>query len=287
MSSGSVEARSIDKGRPRSSTRPEQACLQHGQRPPRYLTRSRRFIDHFVFANLRAEIYNNDRFTKSHVYTLLLRAKTNPHVFNCIDKTLHREKRRVVSKAITDQAIRAFEPTMASQIDIFLQQLLASIPHREPVNMTQRCKRLGFDIVGLLGFGYELSVQTQSQYHFMLKGLVAGNYKSNAFMQFPLLKQLGLDAVLHGLGSSSRNRFLGVLDQMASTRLAQGRNARKDLVSFVAEGSEGSSLDDIQLRELLYSEGLCKPLFLAAPRNISCAFSFRSVSGFVQFRVVK
>ncbi|KAG8158471.1 hypothetical protein KVR01_011593 [Diaporthe batatas] len=210
----------------------------------------------FNTANALQEIYNNDRVTKSHVYTVLLRAKTNPHVFNCIDKTLHREKRKVVSKAITDQAIRDFEPTMSSQIDIFLQQLLSSIPHHEPVNMSQRCKRLGFDIVGLLAYGYELNVQTQDQYQFMLKGLVAGNYKSNAFMQFPLLKQLGLDALLHGLSNSSRNRFLGVINEMASTRLALGRNARKDLVYFVAEGSEGSSLDDSQLRELLYSEGL-------------------------------
>lgn len=163
---------------------------------------------------------------------------------------------------------------MASQIDIFLQQLLSSIPQREPVNMSQRCKRLGFDIVGLLAFGYQLNVQTQSRYQFILKGLVAGNYKSNAFMQFPLLKELGLDTVLHGLSRSSRNRFLAVLDQMVSTRLSQGRDARKDLVYFIAEGSEGSSLDDAQLRELLYSEGLCKSLPTSAQRELCSPCSF-------------
>lgn len=124
--------------------------------------------------------------------------------------------------------------------------------------MSQRCKWLGFDIVGLLAFGFQLHVQTETQYQFILNGLVAGNYKSNSFMQFPLLKQMGLDTLLHGLSNSSRNRFLAVLDHMASTRLSQGRDARTDLVSFVAEGVEGNALDDAQLRELLYSEGLCK-----------------------------
>lgn len=217
-----------------------------------------------------ADIYHNDRVTKSYVYTLLLRAKSNPHVFNCIDKTLHRAKRKVVSKAITDRAIRMFEPTMAAQIDIFIQNLLSSVSGPEPVNMSQRCKWLGFDIVGLLAFGFQLHVQTESQYRFILKGLVAGNYKSNAFMQFPLLKQMGLDTVLHGLSNSSRNKFLSVLDHMASTRLSQGRDARTDLVSFVAEGAEGNALDDAQLRELLYSEGLCKQLIEAGFTKASC-----------------
>lgn len=66
-------------------------------------------------------------------------------------------------------------------------------------------------------------------------------------MQFPLLKQIGLDTLLHRLSNSSRNRFLAVLDHMASTRLSQGRDARTDLVSFVAEGVEGNALDDAQL----------------------------------------
>jgi hypothetical protein len=116
---------------------------------------------------------------------------------------------------------------MSAHIDIFLQQLLSSIRESEPVNASQRCKRLGFDIVGLLAFGYGLNVQTQSWCQFMLKGLVAGNYKSNAFMQFPLLKQLGINAVLCGLSNSSQNRFLAVLTEMASTRISQGKRHDK------------------------------------------------------------
>lgn len=246
--------------RPRRTTGSRQTCLQLQHRSPRCVPWQLEDLLALclIQTDLQTEIYHNDRVTKSYVYTLLLRAKSNPHVFNCIDKTLHRAKRKVVSKAITDRAIRMFEPTMTAQIDIFIQNLLSSVSGAEPVNMSQRCKWLGFDIVGLLAFGFQLHVQTETQYRFILNGLVAGNYKSNSFMQFPLLKQMGLDTLLHGLSNSSRNRFLAVLDHMASTRLSQGRDARTDLVSFVAEGVEGNALDDAQLRELLYSEGLCK-----------------------------
>lgn len=165
---------------------------------------------------------------------------------------------------------------MAAQIDVFIQNLLSSIKSSgaEPVNMSERCKWLGFDIVGLLAFGFQLHVQTEAQYRFILKGLVAGNFQSNTFMQFPLLKQTGLNTVLRGLGNSSRNKFLSTLDHMASTRLSQGRDARTDLVSFVAEGAEGKALDDAQLRELLYSEGLCKQLIQAGFTRASLPLRF-------------
>lgn len=68
-------------------------------------------------------------------------------------------------------------------------------------------------------------MQTETQYQFILNGLVVGKYKSNSIMQFPLLKQIGLDTLLHGLSNSSWNRFLAVLDHMDSTRLSQGRDA--------------------------------------------------------------
>lgn len=156
--------------------------------------------------------------------------------------------------------MRMFEPTMAAQIDIFIQNLLSSVPGAEPVDMSQRCKWLGYDIVGLLGFGFPLHVQTEPRHRFILRGLVAGNYKANAFMQFPRLQQTGVETLLHGLSNSSRTRFLSVMDHMVSTRLSQVRDARTDLISFVAEGAEGNALDDAQLRELLYMEGICKEL---------------------------
>lgn len=163
-----------------------------------------------------------------------------------------------------------FKPKMAAHIDIFIQNLLSSVSGVEPVNMSQRYKWLGFDIFGLLTFGVQLHVQMESQYRFILKGLVAGNYKSNVFMQFPLLKQMGLDTVLQRLSNSSWNGFLSVLDYMVSTRLSQGRDARTDLVSFVAEGAEGNVLNGAQLRELLYSEGLCKQVIEANFVKSSC-----------------
>lgn len=52
------------------------------------------------------DIYNNERVGKSFVYTLLTRAKTYPNIFNCLDKDVHRAKRKVIGQAVTERAMR-------------------------------------------------------------------------------------------------------------------------------------------------------------------------------------
>lgn len=188
------------------------------------------------------------------MYTLLTRAKTSPNVFNCLDKRLHRIKRKVIGQAVTERAMRLFETTLQQQVDIFIEQL--SLSRGESVDITPRCRWVGLDTIGLLAFGFEFNVQQDPEYRFVLDGMFAGNYKSNCFFQFPRLHDLGLEKLLASISGRSRAKFWAVLDRMTTSRLSQGKSARADLVSFVAEGSQGSVMDDAQLRELLLSESL-------------------------------
>ncbi|KAK7963367.1 hypothetical protein PG996_008942 [Apiospora saccharicola] len=179
-------------------------------------------------------IYNNDRITKSHVYGLTV-ASGKPSLFNVIDKRHHREKRRLIGHAISDKSLRAFEPTLIDQIDMFLQQLLVASRQSKAVEMSERSKHLGMDIVGFLSFGYPLQMLTTSDNHFIMRGLKIGAFQANAFMQWPLLKKLGVQHLMIYLGKKQRVQYLRALQNMISTRLAQGRHAKQDLFSFAAD----------------------------------------------------
>ncbi|KAK7968020.1 cytochrome P450 [Apiospora aurea] len=89
-----------------------------------------------VFKSIEAlrDIYNNDRVTKSHVYRLTV-ASGKPSLFNIIDRRHHREKRKLIGHAISDKSLRAFEPTLVEQIDIFLRQLLVASRQPRPVEL--------------------------------------------------------------------------------------------------------------------------------------------------------
>ncbi|KAK7750393.1 hypothetical protein SLS62_007692 [Diatrype stigma] len=214
-----------------------------------------------VFNTVEAlqDIYNNERVTKSHVYELTIRGG-KPNIFNVIDKQKHRVKRKCIGQAINDKAMRAFEPTMMEQVDIFIGQLLTSCQQQGTststvVNMTDRCKRLGMNIVGLLAFGFDLKMQTDPTYLFVIRGLSLGGYQNNCFMQFPSLKKLRLHALLVVAGYSQRIKYLRMLQTMVSTRLAEEKHAKNDLYSFVIDHIDDTTDDSMKISEL-WSEAL-------------------------------
>ncbi|KAK2609588.1 hypothetical protein N8I77_003084 [Diaporthe amygdali] len=235
----------------------------HGTYGPVYRQGPNRLV--FNTATALRDIYNNERVGKSFVYTLLVGAKTSPNVFNCLNKSLHRTKRKVIGQAVTERATRLFEPTLQQQVDIFIEQLRSS---KEPMDITPRLRWVGLDTIGLLAFGFEFNVQRDPKHRFVLDGIFAGNFKSNCLFQFPLLYDLGLENLLASISGRSRKRFFALLEQMTSSRLGQGKHARNDLASFVAEGAQGAAMNDAKLRELLFSEGI---FFLAAGGDTTAA----------------
>lgn len=75
-------------------------------------------------------------------------------------------ERKIVGATVSKRAMRTLESTLSSPVDIFLRQLLAS--PSDPVNITDRTKRLGVDIVGHLSFSYDLRLQTDEANRFLV-----------------------------------------------------------------------------------------------------------------------
>ncbi|KAI1772800.1 cytochrome P450 [Hypoxylon cercidicola] len=210
-----------------------------------------------VFSSAEAlrDIYNNERVTKSHVYKLTV-AAGKPSTFNTIDKRRHRVKRKLVGQAVSDKAIRDFEPTMMKQIDVFVRGLQVASRNSSPVDMTERPKQLGMDIVGLVAFGYPLYMQTEPTNRFMLRGLKIGTWQNNSFMQFPLLKQLGVHHLLPLLGYAQRMKCLRLLRHMIGTRISQEKHAQADLYSSVVDFLDNGNVTDGVKTDELWSEAL-------------------------------
>jgi hypothetical protein len=96
----------------------------------------------------------------------------NKHTFNVhssIDKTAHARKRRVLSHAFSDSAIKAMEKYVIDKVETFCRVLpqapfdLLNARHNSygsdvdgwsvPKNMAEMCDWLAFDIMGELAFG--------------------------------------------------------------------------------------------------------------------------------------
>lgn len=158
------------------------------------------------------------------------------NVFSAIEKDVHRPRRQMAGAALTDRAMRKFEPTMTKEIDVFLRQILRSSRSADPVvDATHRCRRLGMDIVGELAFGFPLRTQTEPTNRFLQEGISAANAHNNVLMQFPRLNSHVLAYPLHVLTTGPRNEAFGFVEKMITTRLSEGKDARDDYFSQIVD----------------------------------------------------
>ncbi|ORY58509.1 cytochrome P450 [Pseudomassariella vexata] len=190
-----------------------------------------------VFNSAKAlhDIYDNDRVVKSRVYLVTLGFTGTINVFSAIERRVHRVKRKLIGGAVTERSMRDFEPTMASQVHTFLERILASTQASQPVNISARCKRLGSDIVGLLAFGFPFNTQTEETYRPLQHGIAASNAHNNVMMQFPRLASLWIAYPLHLLNYAPRKAAFAMIETFITTRMAEGKDARHDLYSQVAD----------------------------------------------------
>ncbi len=164
----------------------------------------------------------------------------------------------MISKALSEQKMRQFEPVMIQNVNEFLKQLLESSKTGENVDMSDRCKRLGLDIIGQFGFGYRLNTQTEETHRFVLPGLAGASYKNNVYMQAPMVKSFGLEFFFPKL-YALRMKYFYLLKKMVKERLAEGKVAREDLFSYLMDEKDPDTGAKITLAELVSEATLFFP----------------------------
>lgn len=166
---------------------------------------------------------------------------TSYTVFTATDRHLHRARQQLIGQALTDRSMRAFEPTMIEQVDIYLGRLLAYAKSSTPVSMTETSRQLGLNIAGLLGFGYDLGIQTEETNQFMLTMLEAGTLWSSVFLQWPGARRFRLGLVLLRVFREFRGRYLSLIEEMIRQRTAMAKDAKHDLYSLVVDALDDKS----------------------------------------------
>ncbi|KAJ4288365.1 hypothetical protein N0V90_011599 [Kalmusia sp. IMI 367209] len=195
------------------------------------------------------DIYQSERTNKVSSY-LVTQIKSDTYsIFNCINKDLHRIKRRMISKALSDQKMRRFEPVLLTHVNTFLVLLLRASRAGEPANMSERCKRLGLEVIGKFGFGYDLNLQTEDTNAFVVKGLEGGSYRNNVYIQAPGVRWMGVEFLFPAL-FKLRMKYFFLLKRLIKERLAEGKDAKEDLFSYVVDAKDPETGTKIRMSEL-------------------------------------
>ncbi|KAK5988316.1 Cytochrome P450 monooxygenase apf7 [Cladobotryum mycophilum] len=206
----------------------------------------------FNSATALQDIYLNHSVSKAGNYNAGNVTYPNSNVFNVVRRSLHRMKRQRVGPIASERSMRTFEPQMAQQIDIFLQQLLTSCQNTlaAPINMAERCRWMALDIVARLSFGYDLNMQTDLMHRYLVRTMINGSWYINVSMQFPFTRRLKFGILLRVVAVARGVSFLKTLTKMLKARLAQDKHAKHDLYSFMIDapiGPEGKKVTEKEI----------------------------------------
>jgi cytochrome P450 len=107
------------------------------------------------------------------------------------DKRVHARKRRIISHAMSEAAIRSYEPTILDKIRLFCKQV--SDPQTfggEYKNMSRWFSFLTYDIMGQLTFSQSYDMLTRDEHHF-IQPLIDSYQHSQVIVSSHLLEPVG------------------------------------------------------------------------------------------------
>ncbi|KAI1137182.1 cytochrome P450 [Hypoxylon sp. FL0543] len=203
-----------------------------------------------VFSSVQAlrDIYQNDRITKSRSYLISQGAPGIYGLFNAVDQTIHQKKRRLAGQPLSDRSIRAFEPVMIDQINIFIQQLLQSCQNEGrgaiPINMTRQSKYLTIDVMGYLAFGHPLKLQTEATNRALAHN--TAQYYFNIGAQLPFLGSFRVQTLRSLIRGK---RYLQSLEKVIIQSLSRGSHVKHDLL-FMSDSMKVPENDQEWLDEI-------------------------------------
>lgn len=169
------------------------------------------------------------------------------NIFTAVDKNIHRFKRKVLNQGFSDQAIKRFEPTLLHHIDLFVRKLMTPSYNDSshdgdgwspPVNMTDCCRNLQYDVMGEFGFGQSFQLQTKPDNHFLIDAVTATSHKAGVYVQYPKLQYLQLDKLLYRKGLWMREKYLQLMARLVKERLSAEKDSQNDLFSFLVDAKD-------------------------------------------------
>jgi cytochrome P450 len=157
----------------------------------------------------------------------------------------------MIGQGVNEKAMRDFEPVMATHVNRFVKELAKSTETSgTAVNMTDRCRWLGLDVIGELGFGANLKLQKEKKNRFVVDGLETSNFRINLYIQFPLLKKAGMELLLFPYTATSQLKYYKMLKDLIVARRKEEKHARNDLYSSIIDLKDSETGEGMRLRDI-------------------------------------
>ncbi|KAF4585910.1 Cytochrome P450 family protein [Ophiocordyceps camponoti-floridani] len=173
------------------------------------------------------EIYGfRSNVAKADFYDAFVHPAANTH--NTRDKETHARKRRVLSHAFSDSAMRAMQRYIVANVATFCEQLGGDDGGSDakgwsrPRNMTDWCNYLAMDILGDLSFGKAFHMLERPDNRFALELVEAAATRHLICGTMPIVDRLRIDRLLFPKMAAGRARYMAYSKAQLTERTKLG-----------------------------------------------------------------
>ncbi|ATZ54061.1 hypothetical protein BCIN_10g00830 [Botrytis cinerea B05.10] len=209
----------------------------------------------FNSAEALQEIYISKDVQKSKGYAALVTTPGVHNVHNSVDFSIHKHKRRVISKGFSIPSLLAFEPTMINTVNLLIQNLArASIKSKSqdnwssPINMGTSFKHMSLDVMGEFGFGQSFNLQTSSDNHFLPEMIAGILTRGGVLLQCQAFRKIRIERFFNRKVHKAVRKYHSTVSKLVADRLKEDKNEKSDLFSFIfdAQYSIDGKHEDIE-----------------------------------------
>uniref|UniRef100_A0A093VAB7 Tryprostatin B 6-hydroxylase n=1 Tax=Talaromyces marneffei PM1 TaxID=1077442 RepID=A0A093VAB7_TALMA len=242
--------------------------LYHGLKGDRHLWLHRlhqqygshvRVTPNFVSVNtakgLRDIYGHGKRFKKADFYNGFTAIKGVYNTHNAIDKTIHGKKRRVLSHAFSDHALKEMEDLML----IHIRQLCAVLSEEPQYgqivrNMSNWLGFMTYDVMGELCFGKSFNLLIDGAKRKMVHLVDRAAYRHYVCGLWMPLDRWGLDKIFIRKLTMDRWNFIitsrAEATERAKERVEAGRDAKKDFFCYLLNAKDPETGEGLSMKEL-------------------------------------
>ncbi|KAI0126680.1 cytochrome P450 monooxygenase [Xylariales sp. AK1849] len=150
-----------------------------------------------------------------------------------VDKKVHARKRRIMSHAFSEAAIRSYETTILEKVQLFCTRISDPTTFGgEYKNMSRWFSYLTYDIMGKLTFGHEYNMLTSDNDHFIQPLIDTFQHSQVVLGVVPWVERWGLAPLLFVNIISAVTKFRRYVDTQVNHRIAEEKAGRGPLDIF-------------------------------------------------------
>ncbi|MCJ1251302.1 hypothetical protein MMC30_008534 [Trapelia coarctata] len=169
------------------------------------------------------------------------------------DKKVHARKRRIMSHAFSEAAIRSYESTVLDKIRLFCKQISDPTTFGgEYKNMSRWFSYLTYDIMGNLTFSHDYHMLTKDDDHFIQPLIDTFQHSQVVLGVVPWVERWGLAPLLFVNIISAVTKFRKYVDNQVNYRIAEEKAGRgpPDIFKLLLGHEDKSTGEKMEFKEL-------------------------------------